>query len=106
MALDKALAALRLAEKHLANAKETHANVAQTVAELACPFKVGDLVLTNRGLGKDGLQVFKVTSPQYPHDGNLWAVDTYALTKTGEVSRRVVGLDQYHAERDGIRPKT
>lgn len=105
MALDQALEAMKLAEQQLALSKDIYAQAAQAVAEAACPFKVGDIVITNRGLGKDGLQVFKVTSPTYPSHGNLWAIDTYALTKTGEVSRRVVGLDQYRAEGDGIRIK-
>jgi small subunit ribosomal protein S1 len=44
MALEQALAALKGAEKRLAEAKEGYAAAAQTVAELACPFKVGDIV--------------------------------------------------------------
>lgn len=64
----------------------------QKLAEMQCPFKVGDLITTDRGLGKNGLKVFEVSYSKYWswREGAIWVLNTFALTKAGEVSKRAV----------------
>lgn len=62
------------------------------IAEKSCPFKAGDVVYTDKGLGLNGLQVESVSYVSDWEQGqdNIWALNTFAYTKAGILSRRAV----------------
>lgn len=70
--------------------------VLQNIAELTCPFKVGDTIITDAGLGVNGLVVQEITPPIAPSKDNRWAVVTFALSKAGEITRRSVTLSELY----------
>lgn len=69
----------------------------QQIAELSCPYKVGDKVFTNSGLGVNGLKVVGIVVPSPRLDRNRWALDTLAYSKSGELTRRSVLITHYAA---------
>lgn len=64
------------------------------LAERTCPYKAGQVIVTETGLGKYGLKIDKVVGPKNPTTTNRWALETFALTKAGEESRRAVMLEE------------
>lgn len=63
------------------------------IAELTCPYEVGQIVVTKEGLGRHGLKIHAIVPAVTPEADNLWGIETYALSKAGEVTRRGVFLD-------------
>lgn len=63
------------------------------IARLTCPFKVGQIVTTTRGLGLTGLCIDAIVPPTVQTPANAWALETFALSKTGEVTRRSVTVE-------------
>lgn len=90
-------------EELIRSLQEQVAEQRVAVAQLACPYKVGQTVWLDRGLGKDGLKIDKLVAPRSQSELNLWAIETFALTKAGEVSRRVVTVEQWQAKMDNLR---
>lgn len=70
----------------------------QQIADQTCPYKVGQVIQTDQGLGKVGLKIHEVVFPPKPEHGNWWQLDCFALSKAGEVTKRYVSLMQKDAE--------
>lgn len=87
----------------VAAATEELNSLYQALAELTCPFKVGEVLLSNVGLGRNGLVVSAITSPPNPYPDNTWMVQCFALSKAGAVTQRTVGVQQIYADSDGLR---
>lgn len=73
---------------------EERAAVHLELAQLTCPFKVGDTIVTASGLGVKGLQIHAIVAPVAVHTGNTWAVDTWSLSKEGLPTQRGVRVEQ------------
>jgi hypothetical protein len=92
-------------EEHIAKLKKRQAGIFLQIATQSCPYKPGDKLTTNQGLGKVGLVVHEVISPAFPKETNRWAIQTYAISKSGEVTRRVVGIEEWQTNLGaGIEP--
>ena len=65
------------------------------MAELLCPYRVGDRLTTNRGLGVHGLLVEQVTASETSRKGNRWKIHTLAYSKAGDLTKRTVGIEEY-----------
>lgn len=96
-------AALFAAHDELVAAREKQTQrileMRQEIAAAACPYKVGQTITTNTGLGKQGLKVDAIgpTPEGNFSQSNRWSLTCYALQKDGQVSRRVVGVAEYEA---------
>ncbi len=64
------------------------------VSKATCPYAVGDVLQTNKGLGTVGLVLQEIVAPVNPSKMNRWAISTFAMSKTGEVTKRAVGVDE------------
>lgn len=91
---EELVSSLAYADKEIAEAQAQRVSILQQLAELTCPYKIGQKLKTNRGLGINGLVVDSITPPLYPRDGNWWQVNTFAISKAGEVTRRNVGITE------------
>lgn len=89
---------LEKVDSAIADAKQRRDTILQSLAELTCPYKVGDRLRTSNGLGVNGLVVDSILAPQFPSEGNWWQVNTFAISKAGEVTRRNVGISQSISE--------
>lgn len=65
-----------------------------SMAELLCPYKAGDRIRTNRGLGVNGLRVENVSAPESSREGNRWRINTLAYSKAGELTKRTVAIEE------------
>lgn len=81
--------------------------VLQKIADATCPYKVGQIINTNTGLGKTGLKIDSIESPGEAlyADDNRWKLLCLALTKDGKVSARVVGVMELDAPNLDIKVK-
>jgi len=84
-------------EKEVAALQKERTRTLTKLSELTCPYKVGDRIQTDKGLGMVGLEVQAVVACTYPTLANTWQVQTFALSKTGFVTQRSVVLDQVNA---------
>lgn len=80
--------------------------VLQEIAESTCPFKVGQTLIGSRGLAGTGVVVHEIVPPAYPSKTNRWEITTFALTKSGEVSKRVVSFSEWGAEDNELKVKS
>lgn len=60
------------------------------IANRTCPFKVGDTLRANVGLGVQGVIVKEIIPPTFPAGDHRWVVKTNAITKDGRESNRGV----------------
>lgn len=65
------------------------------LALLTCPYKVGDYLKLNRGLGAGGLVVEAIMACEFPAFNNRWAIQTCGIAKDGSVSRRTLLLSEW-----------
>jgi len=65
-----------------------------SVAEALCPYKEGQVLVTEKGLGINGLKVEVVVSPAKSVEGNRWAIQTLSYSKAGEITRRGVYIEE------------
>lgn len=70
------------------------AGIQTDIAQESCPYKVGQRITTDRGLGKGGLEVVGICPPMFPTRHNRWEIQTVALSIKGEVTNRPVGLTE------------
>lgn len=94
MSLEKSLKAAESLRQEIAAKQRLLADVELEIARTASPYAPGDRVRTSRGLGMQGLVVHEVLAPQFPSEKNRWAVQTWALSKAGEVTKRSVTLSE------------
>lgn len=73
------------------------------IAQRTCPFKVGDILKANVGLGLQGVIVKEVTPPQIPAGGHRWVIRTNAITKDGRESNRGVSYCNEDIANIGLR---
>jgi hypothetical protein len=92
--LDKLLACSTELEKQVKHFRCLLEEVNTKIALLLCPYKVGQVLVTEKGLGKYGLRVDEVICPFKAEDGNRWAVKTLSFSKAGELTRRGVYIEQ------------
>jgi hypothetical protein len=78
----------------------------QDIAVKSCPFKVGQTLVGIRGLAGTGVVVHEVIPPAYPSKTNRWEITTFALTKSGEVSKRVVSFSEWGAKDNELKVKS
>lgn len=71
------------------------ASVLVELALLTCPYKVGDYLKLNRGLGAGGLVVEAIMACEFPAFNNRWAIQTCGIAKDGSVSRRTLLLSEW-----------
>lgn len=71
------------------------ASVLLELARATCPYKVGDKLTLNRGLGAGGLLVEEVMACEFPAFNNRWAIQTLGIAKDGSVSRRTLLLSEW-----------
>lgn len=71
------------------------ASVLIELALLTCPYKVGDYLKLNRGLGAGGLVVESIQACEFPAFNNRWAIQTCGVAKDGSVSRRTLLLSEW-----------
>lgn len=64
------------------------------MAELLCPYRAGDRIRVNRGIGVHGLKVERVSAPDNSCEGNRWRIDTFAYSKDGELTKRTVAIEE------------
>lgn len=69
----------------------------QWVAEVTCPYDIGDVLQASRGIGIHGMEVTSIHAPQFPTEGNRWAITCTAFSKAGERTKRTVTLDELMA---------
>lgn len=69
--------------------------VLHQLSQLTCPYKVGDYLKLNRGLGAGGLIVEAIMVCEFPAFNNRWAIQTNGLAKDGTVSRRTLLLSEW-----------
>lgn len=70
------------------------ADVYQKVAELTCPYKVGQTLITKEGIGQNGLVIQSIVAARTPTPENRWGLQTFALSKSGELTRRSVLVEE------------
>lgn len=73
---------------------EKIAEVELKLAVQACPFKVGQRLKTNKGLGLTGLLVQEIASAKEFSKENRWMVVCVAISKAGEVTKRVCTISE------------
>lgn len=71
------------------------ASVLLQLAQRTCPYKVGDYLRLNRGLGVGGLVVEEIRACDFPAFNNRWAIQTCGVSKDGSVSRRTLLLTEW-----------
>lgn len=81
-------------EKQIAALNNDLAAVYQEIANDSCPYKPGQTIVTAKGLGQQGLAIQAIIAPKFPRPGNTWALDTFAVSKSGEVTRRAVLVEE------------
>ena len=84
--------------------KEAQTKVYQRIADKTCPYKVGQTIITQTGLGKHGLKIDKIVPATYPSMDNKWGMETFALSKAGEVTRRGVLILEMGNDIVGLKP--
>lgn len=82
---------------------ERRKEIRTKIALKTCPYKVGQIVVTKDGLGRHGLSIHAVVPALKPSINNLWGIETFALSKAGEVTRRGVFLDQESNDITGVK---
>lgn len=97
-------AALSACEAELEELNRSWERISQKIAELTCPYKVGDTLKSDVGLGRTGLKVHAVTPPAPPiRIGNTWMVQCFAISKAGDVTQRTVGVSESMAKSVNLR---
>lgn len=83
----------------IANAQAARRDYLTQVSKSCCPYKEGQVLMHSAGLGVNGLLVNEIVAVEEirnPGNANRWAVQTWALSKTGEVTKRSVYVDEGH----------
>lgn len=73
------------------------------IANRTCPFKVGDTLKANVGLGVQGVIVKEIAPPQTPAGDHRWVIRTNAITKDGRESNRGVSYCNEDITNIGLR---
>jgi len=97
---------VRLLDRKIEEQNQTRTELLQKAAEQTCPYTVGQIVVTNSGLGTNGLSVTGIgipLNPRYPD--NTWKIETFALSKDGTVTRRYVGIEHAAADTFELKAK-
>lgn len=72
------------------------------IAKLSAPVAPGDRIRTNRGLGLSGLVVDSIGVPAFPASRNRWSINTFAISKAGEVTKRSVSISEQDVNLLGV----
>lgn len=91
--LDRVRQLEEMSQEILAELAEAH----NYVAGLACPYNTGEVLQASRGIGIHGMEVTAIHAPQFPDDGNRWAITCTAFSKSGIRTKRTVTLDELMA---------
>lgn len=92
--VDEAIAQCNQLQKEIDTLREKLTGTRQIIAILTCPYHEGNVLITNEGLGKNGLLVTHIVPPTIFCLENRWAVRTLSLSKKGEVTMRGVSLEE------------
>ena len=76
--------------------KEKRAVICTEIALATCPYKVGEVVFSNSGLGTNGLLIHDIKAPVYTSKSNRWDIHTFAISKDGTVSQRAKSVSEIY----------